>query len=360
MSTLSQNLTTLLATLRAIRWHAWNTHWKAKGPTAYSDHLLFQRIYSGDGGGPKIDDQIDGLGERIIALFGNDSVDGIEVSKKATRIHQGVTGLGVVAGALELEQEALKAAATVAEKVSKGPAELRISLDNFVRELADARSTVVYLLQQRLKGGSDSYGDLGSIGDLVSITTIVPYLVAGTVIGAAVSSYGHSADPVGGAKIGALGGLGIGLFRLNNIRKERESWEEVASWEREEDFGAAVNSTFSPYTSALFPVVISTAAGGLVAGSLGRDPKQGALVGAGLGVVWSVMQQRKQDEAAEVEVIEVEAEALPNNVVQLSSHPGYGAVDPAKAETKSKVMGWAMLGLMGYVAYWNHKQTERS
>tara|TARA_Y100000034_G_C6900077_1_gene415959 strand:+ start:1575 stop:2261 length:687 start_codon:yes stop_codon:yes gene_type:complete len=162
-SALSHALTDLLANLRAIHWHAWNTHWKAQGGDSYSDHLLFQRIYAGDGGGPSIDDQIDGLGERIIALFGNKSVDGVEISRKAADIHQRIQDMGRVAGALALEKEARRRVAAAADQMAKGPAELRISLDNFVRELADARSTVIYLLQQRLAGGKDAYGQPSNV-----------------------------------------------------------------------------------------------------------------------------------------------------------------------------------------------------
>jgi DNA-binding ferritin-like protein len=271
VSTLRHSLTDLLATLRAIHWHSWVTHWKAKGGDSYSDHLLFQRIYSGDGGGPKIDDQIDGLGERMIALFGNDSVDGIEVAKRATKIHQGVKGLGMVAGALELEKEALSRATRVADLVAKGPPALRVGLDNFVRELADARSTVIYLLKQRLKGGAmDSYG--------------------------------------------------------------------------------AFDSGASPYTSAIFPVVISAGAGGIAASALKRDPKDGVLVGAAVGVLWSMMQMKKQDEAAEVEleIVEVSDTAVPNNVVNIADYrgvtfePALGAADisgEADSASRSVIVG---------------------
>ena len=63
MSTpLRKNLIDLLATLRAIHWHAWNTHWKAQGGDSYSDHLLFQRIYEDHFIGQ------DDLAERIRAI----------------------------------------------------------------------------------------------------------------------------------------------------------------------------------------------------------------------------------------------------------------------------------------------------
>ena len=288
LSKLRQNLTDLLATLTAIRWHAWVKHWKSQGGDFYSDHLLFQRIYEGSGGGPKIDDQIDGLGERIIALFGNDAVDGVEVSAKATRIHEGIKGLGMVAGALKLEKEALDRSAQIADAVAKGPAALRIGLDNFVRELADARSTVVYLLQQRLKGGKDNYGAF--------------------------------------------------MSALSNPNE----------------------GEISPYVSAVFPVILSAGVGGLLASATGKfDPKQGAMVGAGLGVVWSVMQMKKQDESEEVEVIEViEAEARPNNVFQIDDYRGvdFGAAEAV--EESSKLSSFALLGLIGMVAVLYAKNQE--
>ena len=223
MSTIQSTLIDLLATLRAIQWHAWNTHWKAQGGDAYSDHLLFQRIYTGDGGGPKIDDQIDGLGERIIALFGNDAVDGVEIGRKATAIHSKIKGVGMVAGALKLEQKALKLASKAADQAAKGADAIRISLDNFVRELADARSTVVYLLQQRLKGGAqDNFGAFGALGEQVSLSTLLPFVVGGTAVGALATGADPDDTPVAGAKLGAAAGLAMGLIWLSNSTESQE------------------------------------------------------------------------------------------------------------------------------------------
>jgi DNA-binding ferritin-like protein len=62
-------LVDLLGALRAVHWHAWTTHWKCSGDSFYGTHLLFQRIYAGDGGGPNLEAQTDGLGERMVALY---------------------------------------------------------------------------------------------------------------------------------------------------------------------------------------------------------------------------------------------------------------------------------------------------
>lgn len=63
----------------------------------------------------------------------------------------------------------------------------------------------------------------------------------------------------------------------------------------------------SEYTKVFFPVVLMTAAGGLLSAPLsdGRlDPKTGAMVGAGLGAIWGVMQAEKRSEGlSEAEVI---------------------------------------------------------
>lgn len=291
MSQLRHTLTDLLANLRAIHWHAWNTHWKAQGGDSYSDHLLFQRIYAGDGGGPKIEDQIDGLGERIIALFGNRSVDGVAISRKAADIHQRIQDMGRVAGALALEKEALQRVAAVADQVEKGPAELRVSLDNFVRELADSRSTVIYLLQQRLKGGTDNYG-------AVSADT----LSTGGMVGGAALITG----------IILLPSLVITPFILKAF---------VPKW------------------------------------SYGRRVVAGFGLGMGIAAITRVVK------AANPSTVVVE-EAR-SNVVYLDDYRDVGTlVDEDEealftAERRGQLMGWAFLGLMGYVAYWNSQQPQR-
>lgn len=142
-------LVSILAQLRAIKWLSWSAHWKAKGTMSYADHLLFQRIYSGDGGGPNIDNEIDGLGERLIGLYGQDAVDPAEVSRQ--------TDVFVTESLKENKGDMLKSLALIEWSLSVailsavkqlGPNEM--IMDNFLRTVADERSTVAYLLNQRV------------------------------------------------------------------------------------------------------------------------------------------------------------------------------------------------------------------
>ena len=116
---------------------------------SYADHLLFQRIYSGDGGGPNIDNEIDGLGERLIGLYGQDAVDPAEVSRQ--------TDVFVTESLKENKGDMLKSLALIEWSLSVailsavkqlGPNEM--IMDNFLRTVADERSTVAYLLNQRV------------------------------------------------------------------------------------------------------------------------------------------------------------------------------------------------------------------
>lgn len=230
---LHQQLLQLLATLRAIKWHAWNLHWKAAGPASYSDHLLFQRIYAGEGGGPEIDEQIDGLGERITALYGDRGIDGPRITEMAYRIHKAITGMTMVAGALELEQKALRLSSSIADRVAKGAPRLRVSLDNFVRELADARSTVVYLLKQRATAVASNYGNINmtmTFTEMPSHQTAVYMAITGGLLGYVLqSSLGPSDAGYGVLKhikpgSGAAGGAVIGylLGEMNAAEREEE------------------------------------------------------------------------------------------------------------------------------------------
>ena len=142
-------LVSVLAYLRAIKWLAWTAHWKAKGTMSYSDHLLFQRVYAGDGGGPDIDEEIDGLGERLTGLYGQDAVNPAAVAAQTSAVvqHALEEGHGDILKSLALTEWTLSAAILAAVR-SLHPDE--VIMDNFLRGLVDARSTVAYLLNQRV------------------------------------------------------------------------------------------------------------------------------------------------------------------------------------------------------------------
>lgn len=54
----------LLQQLQGVKVAAQLLHWNSRGPSGYSDHLLFERVYG------KMDDQIDTLAEKYVSYFG--------------------------------------------------------------------------------------------------------------------------------------------------------------------------------------------------------------------------------------------------------------------------------------------------
>jgi len=59
----------LLSGLRSLYWDYYSSHWIANGGAYYSNHLLFQRLYE------DMPDLIDVLAERMVAFYGENSVD---------------------------------------------------------------------------------------------------------------------------------------------------------------------------------------------------------------------------------------------------------------------------------------------
>lgn len=148
----AQDYVVVLAYLRAIQWYAWTSHWQASGDTFYGDHLLLNRLYDGRGGGPKINDQIDDLGERIVAYFGPKQVDPGSINKLTGQIietHQ----TGDKFKSLYSLEEGCQNAIRVAWKANqKSGAHMSLGLDDYLMALADQRDTAIYLLGRRLGG----------------------------------------------------------------------------------------------------------------------------------------------------------------------------------------------------------------
>jgi len=207
------DLTTLLATLRAVHWHSWNAHWNSTGPQFFADHQLFERIYAGE---PKIIDQTDGLAERMVGL--GFTVDEFQVDRRAGDILAEVKGVSPIEGALVLEKLFVKTAGRALPKLS-GYSGKAVTLDNYLRTLVDDRSTVTYLLQQRL-AAPGGYGDLGGfVGAAVGggLTSILLSAAVGVAVGHVASKYG---DKIGlphwqmkpAMAKGALIGGGLGML----------------------------------------------------------------------------------------------------------------------------------------------------
>ena len=64
----------LLAVLRGAQWTFQSTHWQVFGESFYGDHLMFQRLYE------SLDDEIDTVAEKMVAMFGPTCVNPLEQS----------------------------------------------------------------------------------------------------------------------------------------------------------------------------------------------------------------------------------------------------------------------------------------
>ena len=134
----------LLAALRAVGFLHHTAHWQAKGPTFYGDHLLLERLYSG------ITDEVDGLGERMTAMFGGDAVDAEgAIDRMAAAVKKYAGTKDQLRNLLNMEKN-LQAliASLLTDLESEG--ELDADLENYLQGLASAHKTAVYLLGQRL------------------------------------------------------------------------------------------------------------------------------------------------------------------------------------------------------------------
>lgn len=144
-----KSLQELLALLRAIQWHAWASHWVAKGENYYADHLLFERIYTGGGGAP-INDQIDGLGERMVSEFGVSCIDSASLGQRSADMISAAKAKQstALAQAFYLEQQLQLLIRDLLKTLTPD----QVVWDNFLRSTSDQRSEVYYLLKQRLGG----------------------------------------------------------------------------------------------------------------------------------------------------------------------------------------------------------------
>lgn len=68
----------ILGMLRAQHWMYWNAHWTVGGKSFYGNHLLFARLYD-----ETLEDDVDGMAEKIIGLFGADVVTPVDTMARA-------------------------------------------------------------------------------------------------------------------------------------------------------------------------------------------------------------------------------------------------------------------------------------
>lgn len=130
----------VLVTLQAIERLHHAAHLQAKGPESYSDHLLFQRLYT------DVQHEIDGLSEKMVAAFGGACVDADARGADAAEL------LADWSKADDTLQRALDAEMQLQDAIADALAgDVTAGLENFLQGIADSHETAIYLLQQRIK-----------------------------------------------------------------------------------------------------------------------------------------------------------------------------------------------------------------
>ena len=133
----------VLVCLQAQHISYWTSHWQARGPTAYSDHLLFERLYNG------VREEIDALAEKLVAMYGGEHVSagflGVHLSSCLKRFED-------VEDAVDrglFSEEALLELIEQAYDQLEDSGGLTMGMDDLLMTIADSHETHIYLLQQR-------------------------------------------------------------------------------------------------------------------------------------------------------------------------------------------------------------------
>lgn len=135
----------LLACLRAQYWSYQESHWQVRGRTFYGDHLLFQRLYE------SVQAQVDTLAEKMVGLYGEEAVDGLDVGAKfESWIRRWADTDCLHKRGLLSEQDFQNTCKSVYENLGKLGA-LSLGMDDFLMATANEHETNEYLLRQLLR-----------------------------------------------------------------------------------------------------------------------------------------------------------------------------------------------------------------
>ena len=130
-------LQSLLGLLRAMFISHHTSHLIVSGPAFYAQHGMFNDFYTGVVG------DIDGLAEKMVAMYGPGVVDPIHSLKLAGKWLGDWPHEKPLEAALQAENELQQAI-----KDLRATDKLDIGLDNFLCQLADDHQTNIYKLQQ--------------------------------------------------------------------------------------------------------------------------------------------------------------------------------------------------------------------
>jgi len=140
-------LAQLLAALRGASMLHQTHHWRSKGLTSYSDHLLFERLYNGTV------EFVDSVAERAMGLGGADSLAfdmQIEwLNRAVSKLPSGSTQDEMASGSLSAVTFILTLIPSVREAL-EARGELSAGTDNMLQSIEDKHEEFSYLLKSRL------------------------------------------------------------------------------------------------------------------------------------------------------------------------------------------------------------------
>lgn len=144
MPPLSGVLSDLLAIVRAVYEAEHSFHWRTRGPSFYSDHLLLGRIYEATYA------DLDAIAEKLIGLTSDNEAVAPVAQAQKTAVYLSGCNLGsdpscFAAEALILEKNLIDLVSSI---LSMYKGQLSAGLDNFLQGIADKHETHVYLLSQ--------------------------------------------------------------------------------------------------------------------------------------------------------------------------------------------------------------------
>lgn len=149
-STMHAHLSVVLACLRAMQVFYQTLHWQAKGATFYGDHLLFMRLYAGDGEDSPLDDQVDTLAEKLVGFLGNPAVDPVDQVRAISYfVDRWAQISDPFLSALQAERDLQNLLQKSYDAIEQAGG-MTLGLDDWIMATANDHESNMYLLQQVL------------------------------------------------------------------------------------------------------------------------------------------------------------------------------------------------------------------
>lgn len=135
-------LSCYISFLRSLYLVYQNAHWLSSGISAYSDHLLFQRLYE------NVLLDIDSTAEKFIGVFDKSVLDMQKQSKLIFDINSNYKQENSFEKCLKMEQDFQKLSNTLKKKLEENNV-LSMGLDDLIMTNANNGESRIYLLKQK-------------------------------------------------------------------------------------------------------------------------------------------------------------------------------------------------------------------